>query len=681
MNRSGFPLLPFFAALAALATYAATCLLVRMSEYGPAIGWDAVHYISVARSLLNGDGFLPANGSIFWEWPPLYPMLLAATSALASVDPRDVAGPLNAVFAGLCVLAAGAWMRRALNSRFLVVWGCLAVALSPALTITATRALSETVFILFATLAFTRMDRHLADSGRSSLVWAAVFTGLAWATRYMGVVVAIAAVAVLAGRRGVSPLDKAKEVALYSLVSAAPVGAWLVRNLVVTGRFVSSGLTVDYTWLEAVGGIAGAFGGLLAETGVQALRLRESWPALHVALGGLSMLALGASLVVGAMRARVAKHDSGSSFHLFGGFVILYVCFYTWSTIAGNTWHGVQPRHLMPVYIPFLFALLLAADRFLDRERKQPPTMAATTARWTGARTAGGLTLVAMLSIWVAWTAPAHLIGTLEGEGAHEGYVFDYRNSEVMRWLRNNPTEASLSSNDVYAVYINISGVDSASTAYRSLIGNRPIGVISGDTDSRDTLQLSLDHTVNGDRVVWLFGESHNHLFDYDAADMRARAGLRVVADLADGAVFEVDKTFGGGAGEWRSAASIVGPDVRAVFDVRVHENRLIYVKGSCVRSDTRARFFLHIFPADESDLAGDRKRYGFMNLDFDFQRRGARFEKTCVAMVALPEWRIARVATGQFAGDGKLWEAEIPFGEAETGPAPAPLSAFEGRR
>ena len=657
-----FPPVPFFAALVALAAWAAACLLVRMSEYGVVISWDAVHYISVARSLLEGNGFVAANGSDMAAWAPFWPVLLAAAGALASADPREVAGPLNAVLLGLCVLAAGSWMRRSLDSRFLVVWGCLVVALSPVLTLDSTRALSDTAFVLFATLALTNLDRRVAGGGGGwgALLWAAVFTGLAWATRYVGVAVAIAAVAALALRRGASPSDKVKEIAVYSLISAAPVGAWMARNFLVAGWFVAPPHPVDFAWWEAVDGILESFGGLA---------IPDAGSGIRETVGGLFLLALAAALVMSAARPRMqgASRDSRGSLRLFGGFVFLFLCLYGWAAVEGHTWHGAQRRHLLPVYIPFLFALLLAADRFLDRERRRPPKLSAAIARWTGAGTGAGLALVATLSLWVLWNAPAHTVGTLEGEGADEGYIFDWRDSEVMRWLRDNPSDTALSSNDVYAVYIN--ATDGAGAAYRHLSANRPVGLISGGADPRDALQLSLGGAIDGDRIVWLFDESEGRLYDYDAADMRARAGLRLVADLADGAVFEVDKAFDGGVDEWRSVASAVGPAVRAVFDVSVREKRLIYVRKPCVRADTRAKFFLHVFPDDDGDLPDDRKRHGFVDLGFDFARRGARFEETCVAMVALPEWRIARVVTGQLTGRNRLWEAEIPIGDGENGP------------
>lgn len=657
MNRIGFPPVPFFAALTMLAIYVSVSLLVRMMEYGPTLWWDSVHYISVARNLLKGEGFIAANGGNMAAWAPLYPVLLAAIGALASVDPRDVAGPLNAVLSGLCVLSAGAWIRQTLDSRFLVVWGCLVVALSPALTLISAAALSETMFILLMVLALTHMDRHLSGGGRPSLLWAAVFTGLAWATRYTGVMIVFTLIAALALRRGVSPTDKVKGIAVYALVSAAPVGAWMLRNFLATGRLTAPPIPVDYRWLEAVEDIPGALGSLLTDSMTTLVIWRENWPAVDTMLGGLAIACLAAAFIVSVMEKRGAREgvplDAAGPFRLFGGFILLYVSVYAWTTIEGHTWHGVQRRHLVPLYIPFLFVFLLAADRFL----RSLTQSAGATARWMSAATAGRLTLTVALSFWVAWNAPEHLTGALRGDGTHWGYSFHYRDSEIMRYLRDNPSKAVLYSNEPYRTYIHLYKGSSDAGIY-SVPGMRRIGQIVGEVEQRNSLDVLLERAEEGDRVVWFFGHPAS-FYNFDYADMRGRPGLRLVAEHAEGAVFEVDKTYSGGGHEFWTAVLAAEPIASAFFDVYLRENRLIYVRKPCLRTDSLATFFLHVVPVDDNNLEDDRKQYGFANFDFDFRRHGTRFDGTCIAIIALPEWQVARVVTGQFAGDNRFWEAD----------------------
>ena len=114
---------------------------------------------------------------------------------------------------------------------------------------------------------------------------------------------------------------------------------------------------------------------------------------------------------------------------------------------------------------------------------------------------------------------------------------------------------------------------------------------------------------------------------------------------------------------EWVSGE----PVIRSDFDVYLRENRLVYFKEPCVRADIKARFFLHLYPVDVNDLPDHRKQYGFDNLDFNFIR--AIFDGKCIAKMALPEYDIARISTGQYVpvagGFNNLWKEEFLFNAA----------------
>ncbi len=110
---------------------------------------------------------------------------------------------------------------------------------------------------------------------------------------------------------------------------------------------------------------------------------------------------------------------------------------------------------------------------------------------------------------------------------------------------------------------------------------------------------------------------------------------------------------------EYQSIASNE-PAARSEFDVYVAEGKLYYLKEPCERADTPARFFLHIVPEAVDDLPDARKQYGFDNLDFDFAGRGLLFGGKCMVSVDLPQYGIARITTGQFDGDGRIWGVEF---------------------
>ena len=98
-------------------------------------------------------------------------------------------------------------------------------------------------------------------------------------------------------------------------------------------------------------------------------------------------------------------------------------------------------------------------------------------------------------------------------------------------------------------------------------------------------------------------------------------------------------------------------PAARADFDLYIRDNYLHYLKEPCRRADTAAPFFLHLVPDDVNDLPSWRRLYGFANRDFDFALRGGIQGGRCRAAVPLPEYGIAEIRTGQYAGGGRIWE------------------------
>ena len=116
-------------------------------------------------------------------------------------------------------------------------------------------------------------------------------------------------------------------------------------------------------------------------------------------------------------------------------------------------------------------------------------------------------------------------------------------------------------------------------------------------------------------------------------------------------------------AGAARRAVVESEPLAGARFDVYLDPDGhvLTYVRDGCSAEDAETRFFLHVFPEDAASLPAHRREHGFANLDFDLRRQGARTDGgSCVAAVPLPRYPIARVETGQFTADGRLWGTEF---------------------
>ncbi len=352
--------------LSAIAFLGSALSLARQVSYGPGLEWDSVAYVSVARNLLAGDGFVQFNGNMYTLWPPLYPLLLAA-GGLGGLDPYAVAGPLNAIIFGLTVFVAGRWLGRRLETRFLALWGCLAIALSFHLVRLSSYALSEPVFILLTLMALIQADKYLDEGRRSALVWAGIFAGLACLTRYAGVAVVVTVGLLLISQRAAALPQKLRRAVLYGLIAAAPIAVWMMRNFLIDGTLTGKNrFKVPSPLPELMNDLLTTMGSLVIPGFVDGgIRLAAEYSL------GLVLASFAAAVVFTFVRGHRQREGGQDwrAFYLFGGFALSSVVLYVVSLLVGATWDGVQTRHLMPLYIPLLLAGLFALDRFAVYER------------------------------------------------------------------------------------------------------------------------------------------------------------------------------------------------------------------------------------------------------------------------------------------------------------------------
>ena len=109
------------------------------------------------------------------------------------------------------------------------------------------------------------------------------------------------------------------------------------------------------------------------------------------------------------------------------------------------------------------------------------------------------------------------------------------------------------------------------------------------------------------------------------------------------------------------AAIEEASPIIRSRFDVYRIGNELIYLKDQCTKEDRAATFFLHAIPLNEAGRRHLSQGRDFVNLDFRFYPtyKDASRPQRCIAARPLPEYEVASIWTGQFAGGERLWEAE----------------------
>src|SRR2546425_258486 len=80
-----------------LGALGAAMVLVAAAGHGAGLTPVSVGYVSVARSLLAGKGFVDWTGQPFVDQPPLFPLALASIGWLARADPLSAVPLFNAV--------------------------------------------------------------------------------------------------------------------------------------------------------------------------------------------------------------------------------------------------------------------------------------------------------------------------------------------------------------------------------------------------------------------------------------------------------------------------------------------------------------------------------------------------------------------------------------------------------
>ena len=532
--------------LAGIAALGAGLVLARMATYGVALHDDSVNYIATARHLLDGQGFANHQGGFYKMWPPLYPLLLAAAS-LGIFDPLNVAGPLNVALSGLTIFIGGQYLRRRLAYPLLAAGASLVVALAIPLAGLAAWALSESLFILLATLALMQTDRFLAGGQRTALLAAAVFSALAWQTRYIGVAVPVAVGLLLLTQPGMAWPQRAKHIALVAAVALLPMAAWQLRNYLVTERFIRAAMPVEQSLLTVLTEVVAALARWLD---FDLPRISRFWTRAALALTAIIWLPIAVRFL--KERGRAQTWDEWRPALSFGLFALTYLLLMMAAFQSGSILYqqlGVAERYAAPLYIPLLIAAIFALDRLLGYERKRPllgrfASLPLLGTWLSGAKlpTLPAFILLLTLALWMAGQIAANVddIRLVNSAGQQRGYAAPPWAAATVQYLRENPLDGLVYSNLSVLAYLHNAGDAVHRKLPQSRSGQRRID--PGNTASGpEQLAAWLDTAPPGAYLVWFNHRWDNaQVYDYGPPELRAAPRLESVAELADGAIYRV---------------------------------------------------------------------------------------------------------------------------------------------
>lgn len=211
---------------------------------------DSVAYISVARNIAEGAGFVTSEGSDYILQPPFYPLVLALAKTTLSIDPLVFAGYLNAMLFGGILIISGLFLLKHIKSFLLILLGITSIMISYALVQTSMFAMSESLFIFLSVLFLYYLDKYQSDQSPTTMIYMSITGSLACLTRYTGIVIILTGVIciILWGRT--LQREKVKHLSIFLLITLIPIGLWTVRNYYLSGAMTGQRARSSYTILD-----------------------------------------------------------------------------------------------------------------------------------------------------------------------------------------------------------------------------------------------------------------------------------------------------------------------------------------------------------------------------------------------------------------------------------------------
>lgn len=486
----------------------ATTVLVATSRHGIGLTTDSAFYVSAAESLLAGRGYVTFQHAHMDAFAPLYPTLLAVFG-LGRHDLFDAARWIAVLCVALLNLRTTWWLFTRLRSEMVAATASLLVVCAVPFQLFFFSALSDLPFVLFTACSLFDADAFLRTADRRVLARAALFAGLAWATRYAGITVVASLVIVVLARRAALSM-RVRDAALCGFIAAAPIAPWLASNYMGNGRPIGPRGIPEGTWWSNLGDVVNTLSTWL---------LPSRFP-ISVRITGLLLVTLLTCFLFRLARRPAAvkelcRRTDSNGLLVFLCFTFVYLGILI---VAASTVLDIEPlnhRYLAPAYIP----LIVIVTRIVDWN-------VATLSERFGSVFVN-LALIASVLYPVASTA--RRISDYEVAGPGEFSRSVWQESELMQYLRDHPLSGNVFTNEPYAVYLmtRLTLLEApAARKYRSLTPVPPSLMELNLQNGQSDLLVWFDHSIRDDLVT--------------VQELRQRYQLQEMQRLEDGAVYTV---------------------------------------------------------------------------------------------------------------------------------------------
>ncbi len=408
-------------------------VLLATSSYGIGLTPDSSLYISGARNLRDGKGFVDFNDMPLVRFPPLYSVILALCSTISKIDVPVVARYVNAVLYGMIIFFSGIFLTY--HAEHIPLYGKIgaigAILWSISLFHVAIMAWSEPLFIFWVLIFLFYLKRYLYKRTRWTFIVFSSAAALAFLTRYPGMTVVFSGLVVLFFFNTSHLKKRIWEVIVFGFISSAPCGVWMIRNYLFSQTFIGPRSSTIFTLSHNLMLIFRVFlGWFLPES----LTLHRSFLIL---LAGMIGFALGTLNRNHHILWKILNQNIPE---------IVFTIIYTLFFIISMTITQAEPignRYLSPIFVPCIlvgvsFVIHLLGVFYEERQKIY---------QW------GFIGLFLLIVIFYPAQMIIHQIDTCRRNGLGGYTTASWLESETIRYLQQHPL-SPIVSNNPYGVYL-----------------------------------------------------------------------------------------------------------------------------------------------------------------------------------------------------------------------------------
>ena len=327
--------------LAALIGFFLIQIFSRHSGIG--ISPDSVTYLSAARHLVHGKGFISFDDLPVVDFPFAYPFFLTVISFFTRLDPLQFGPLLNGLLFGILLYVSGgimngfnkpsAWYKRIL---------LICILLSPAMQEVYSYLWSETIFLILILFFIISFSNYLKQHTTGWFLISILICSLACLTRYAGVFLIITGLCLIFFNGAFTWRKRILDCVLFGSISFSLLLINIIRNLKDTGLAMGPRPRND----EGILKIMEYFGGVLCDW-----LLLDRKPLLAIALTFI-LLILFVVTILFNKNSKKSKYGFEYTMAVTG----LIYCIFMIITSSYTRYEQFTNRLLSPIFIPLLWS-------------------------------------------------------------------------------------------------------------------------------------------------------------------------------------------------------------------------------------------------------------------------------------------------------------------------------------